>query len=59
MLDLACGDSIYTRRFRHAGTLEVTGVDVSEGMIELDPVSRDSAGRGRSETRRTPSAATL
>ena len=35
VLDLACGDGFYTRLLRRAGALEVTGVDVSEGMIEL------------------------
>ena len=35
VLDLACGDGFYTRLLRQAGALEVTGVDVSEGMIEL------------------------
>lgn len=35
VLDLACGDGWYTRLLRQAGALEVTGVDVSEGMIEL------------------------
>jgi len=35
VLDLACGDGFYTRLLRQAGAAEVTGVDVSEGMIEL------------------------
>ena len=35
VLDLACGDGFYTRLLRQAGALEVTGIDVSEGMIEL------------------------
>ena len=35
VLDLACGDGFYTRLLRQGGALEVTGVDISEGMIEL------------------------
>ena len=35
VLDLACGDGFYTRLLRQAGALQVTGVDVSEGMIKL------------------------
>ena len=35
VLDLACGDGFYTRRLKQAGAAAVTGVDVSEGMIEL------------------------
>lgn len=33
VLDLACGDGFYTRAIRRAGAAEVTGVDVSAGMI--------------------------
>ena len=29
MLDLACGDGVYTRQFKRAGAVEVTGVDIS------------------------------
>ena len=35
VLDLACGEGFYTRLLRQAGVLEVTGVDVSQAMIEL------------------------
>ena len=35
VLDLACGDGFYTRLLKQADAREVTGVDVSEGMIEL------------------------
>lgn len=35
VLDLACGEGFYTRLLRHAGALEITGVDVSQAMIEL------------------------
>ena len=35
VLDLACGDGIYTRQFKRAGAASVTGVDVSSEMIAL------------------------
>ena len=35
VLDMACGDGVYTRQFRQAGAAEVTGVDVSSAMVEL------------------------
>jgi ubiquinone/menaquinone biosynthesis C-methylase UbiE len=35
VLDLACGDGFYTRRFRQLGAAEVVGVDISAAMIEL------------------------
>ena len=35
VLDLACGDGFYTRQIKQAGTLEVTGVDLSAEMIKL------------------------
>lgn len=35
MLDLACGDGVYTRQFKRAGAVEVTGVDLSQAMIAL------------------------
>lgn len=35
VLDLACGDGFYTRLIRQAGARQITGVDVSAGMIEL------------------------
>ena len=35
VLDLACGDGFYTRLLRQGGALAVTGVDISESMIEL------------------------
>jgi SAM-dependent methyltransferase len=35
VLDLACGDGIYSRRLKAAGAAEVVGVDISPGMIEL------------------------
>ncbi len=35
VLDLACGEGIYARKFRRAGATSVTGVDVSREMIAL------------------------
>jgi ubiquinone/menaquinone biosynthesis C-methylase UbiE len=35
VLDLACGDGIYSRRLHERGASRVTGVDLSEHMIEL------------------------
>jgi len=35
VLDVACGEGFYTRLLRKSGAAEVTGVDLSEGMIEL------------------------
>lgn len=35
VLDLACGDGFYTRRFRNLGATQVVGVDISAAMIEL------------------------
>ena len=35
VLDMACGEGFYTRMVRQRGAAKVTGVDLSEGMIEL------------------------
>jgi ubiquinone/menaquinone biosynthesis C-methylase UbiE len=35
VLDVACGEGFYTRLLRQAGAQEVTGVDLSQGMIDL------------------------
>ena len=35
VLDLACGEGVYTRQFKRAGAAEVTGVDISQAMIDL------------------------
>ena len=35
VLDVACGDGFYTRLLRQQGARKVTGVDLSERMIEL------------------------
>lgn len=35
ILDLACGEGFYSRRFKRAGARRVVGVDISASMIEL------------------------
>src|SRR5205814_9083378 len=35
VLDVACGEGFYTRMIREQGAARVTGVDLSQGMIEL------------------------
>lgn len=35
VLDVACGEGFYTRMIRKRGAAEVTGVDLSQGMIDL------------------------
>jgi ubiquinone/menaquinone biosynthesis C-methylase UbiE len=35
VLDLACGEGFYTRKFRELGAARVVGVDISSAMIEL------------------------
>ncbi len=35
VLDLACGDGIYSRRLRERGAARVVGVDLSSGMIDM------------------------
>ncbi|HET6326499.1 MAG TPA: class I SAM-dependent methyltransferase [Planctomycetaceae bacterium] len=35
VLDMACGEGFYTRMVRQKGAAKVTGVDLSEGMIDL------------------------
>ena len=35
VLDLGCGEGFYARQFKRAGAAEVTGVDISKGMIAL------------------------
>lgn len=35
VLDLACGEGVYTRQFKRTGAAEVTGVDISREMIAL------------------------
>jgi toxoflavin synthase len=35
VMDAACGEGFYTRMLRQKGASKVTGVDLSEGMIEL------------------------
>jgi ubiquinone/menaquinone biosynthesis C-methylase UbiE len=35
VLDLACGEGFYSRIFKSRGAAEVTGIDLSEKMVEL------------------------
>ena len=35
MLDVACGEGFYTRMIRERGAARVTGIDLSQGMIDL------------------------
>jgi len=35
VLDVACGEGFYTRMVRERGAARVTGIDLSQGMIEL------------------------
>jgi len=35
VLDVACGEGFYTRMIRERGAARVTGVDLSQGMIDL------------------------
>ncbi|MEA5618258.1 class I SAM-dependent methyltransferase [Cronbergia sp. UHCC 0137] len=35
ILDLACGEGLYTRKFKQKGAAQVIGVDISPKMIEL------------------------
>lgn len=35
VVDVACGEGFYTRLLKHRGARQVTGVDLSEGMLEL------------------------
>lgn len=35
VLDVACGEGFYSRMIRQRGAVRVTGVDLSQGMIEL------------------------
>ena len=35
VLDMACGEGVYTRQFKRAGAAQVTGVDISPAMVAL------------------------
>ena len=35
VVDIACGEGFYTRLLRHRGAARATGVDLSQGMIDL------------------------
>jgi toxoflavin synthase len=42
VLDMACGEGFYTRMARQRGAAKVTGVDLSEGMIQLARKQEDA-----------------
>ena len=42
VLDMACGEGFYTRMARQRGAARVTGVDLSEGMIQLARKQEDT-----------------
>ena len=46
VLDLACGEGFYARQFKRAGAAEVTGVDISEAMIDLAQAEEKAAPTG-------------
>jgi ubiquinone/menaquinone biosynthesis C-methylase UbiE len=46
VLDLACGEGFYTRMARQRGAAKVTGVDLSEGMIQLARKQEDEHNLG-------------
>jgi toxoflavin synthase len=46
VLDMACGEGFYTRMVRQRGAAKVTGVDLSEGMIELARNQESQHGLG-------------
>jgi ubiquinone/menaquinone biosynthesis C-methylase UbiE len=46
VLDMACGEGFYTRMVRQRGAAKVTGVDLSEGMIELAQKQEGQHGLG-------------
>ncbi len=46
VVDLACGEGYYTRLLQQCGVAAVSGVDISEGMIELAVAEERSRPRG-------------
>ena len=46
VVDLACGEGYYTRRLQQCGVAAVSGVDLSEGMIQLAVAEERSRPRG-------------
>jgi 2-polyprenyl-3-methyl-5-hydroxy-6-metoxy-1,4-benzoquinol methylase len=46
VLDLACGEGFYTRQLKHRGAANVTGVDISESMIQLAQEAENQAPLG-------------
>ncbi len=46
VLDMACGDGFYTRLLKQAGAADVTGLDISAGMIRLAEQSEEKTPLG-------------
>ncbi|MGK7887480.1 MAG: class I SAM-dependent methyltransferase [Crocosphaera sp.] len=46
VLDLGCGDGLYTRKFKEKGAKKVVGVDISEAMITLAKEAENKAPLG-------------
>jgi ubiquinone/menaquinone biosynthesis C-methylase UbiE len=46
VLDMACGEGFYTRMARQRGAVRVTGIDLSEGMIQLARKQEATHGLG-------------
>jgi ubiquinone/menaquinone biosynthesis C-methylase UbiE len=46
VLDVACGEGFYTRMLRQRGAASVTGVDLSDGMIDLARQQEDQHRQG-------------
>jgi len=46
VLDVACGDGVYTRMLAAEGVSHVTGVDLSPAMVELAKAAQAEAGTG-------------
>jgi 2-polyprenyl-3-methyl-5-hydroxy-6-metoxy-1,4-benzoquinol methylase len=53
VLDLACGEGIYSRLLRRAGVQRVVGVDLSSAMIDLAREQERRDPLGCEQTRRT------
>jgi toxoflavin synthase len=45
-IDIACGEGFYSRMIRHRGAMKVTGVDLSEKMIDLARASESEQRLG-------------
>ncbi len=46
VVDLACGEGIYTRKLKHRGAARVVGVDISAEMISLAAAAEDATPVG-------------